>query len=64
MAAGVMCLRINSGKMDGTLWKRGGGGGGGQDVPHLSAGYNLSTAYFLTIDRFRQTNLSPRLGIA
>ena len=63
MAAGVMCLRINSGKMDGTLWKRG-GGGDWQDVPHLSAGYNLSTTYFLTIDRFRQTNLSPRLGIA
>jgi len=26
MDAGVMCLHINSGKMDGTLWKRGGGG--------------------------------------
>jgi hypothetical protein len=27
-------------------------GVGGQSVPHLSAGYNLSTTYFLTIDRF------------
>jgi len=26
---------------------------GGQNVPHFSAGYNLSTTYFLTIDRFR-----------
>lgn len=53
MDAGVMCLRINSRKMDGTLWKRGGVGWSGHSVPHLSAGYNLSTTYFLTIDRFR-----------
>ena len=52
MDAGVMCLRINSGKMDGTLWKRC-GVGDGQNGPHLSAGNNLSTTYFLTIDRFR-----------
>jgi len=29
------------------------GEGSGQNVPHLSAGYHLSTTYFLTIDRFR-----------